>query len=257
MADGCRLVLIPGLGADERQWEPQRQALGEVFVPPWISPDHRETLPAYAHRLAATIPRERPIILGGSSFGGMLACEMAGPLHAEALILIGSCRSADAIRRDVRWLRPVVSHLPAWGVAAVTPLAPLVLYTFGGLTPRAAEALRGHVPRERPTFHALGNRGHLALAAQCNRRDARLPDPRPPRPDDQSRSSRPPTCCSPTAATSSICRTPNRSTTSSAVPSRPSGGRQHRSPPWPPVPSPWPLTSPRSNSSPPDRDTRR
>ena len=30
--------------------------------------------------------------------------------------------------------RPVLSHLPAWGVAAIKPVAPLVLYTFGGLT---------------------------------------------------------------------------------------------------------------------------
>jgi len=135
MTDRCQLVLIPGLGADGRQWEPQRRALADVFVPPWIPPDRKETLPSYAARLAATIPREKPIVLGGSSFGGMLACEMACLLRPKALVLIGSCRSADAIRQEVRWLRPILSHLPAWGIAAVKPLTPLVLYTFGGLTP--------------------------------------------------------------------------------------------------------------------------
>ncbi len=135
MDDRWQLVLIPGLGADERQWEPQRQAFPDLLVPPWIPPDRDDTLPSYAARLAATIPRERPIVLGGSSFGGMVACEMAGHLQPKALVLVGSCRRPEAIRRDVRWLRPILSHVPAWGVAAAKPLAPLVLFTFGGLTP--------------------------------------------------------------------------------------------------------------------------
>ena len=80
-------------------------------------------------------PGERPIVLGGSSFGGMVACEMAGHLQPKALVLVGSCRRPEAIRRDVRWLRPILSHVPAWGVAAAKPLAPLVLFTFGSLTP--------------------------------------------------------------------------------------------------------------------------
>ena len=65
----------------------------------------------------------------------MLACEMAGQLRPKALVLVGSCRRPEAIRRDVRWLRPILSHVPGWGVAAAKPLAPLVLFTFGGLTP--------------------------------------------------------------------------------------------------------------------------
>jgi pimeloyl-ACP methyl ester carboxylesterase len=189
--------LIPGLGADERQWEPQRRAFPGLLVPAWIPPARDDTLPSYAARLADAIPRARPILLGGSSFGGTLACEMAERLRPKALILIGSCRSTAAIRRDVRLLRPVLSHLPAWGVAAVKPLAPLVLYSFGGLTAeqkrlcaamfRASDrdwlrwAIRAilhwqpHPIPDLPVFHIHGRRDRMIRASRVAA-DEVLPD---------------------------------------------------------------------------------
>jgi pimeloyl-ACP methyl ester carboxylesterase len=102
--DPVQLVLLPGLGADRRQFEPQRQAFDNLVVPPWIPPLPREPLAGYAARLAKTITPAGPFILGGSSFGGMVAYEMARHLQPNAVVLIGSCRSARGIRRMFRLL---------------------------------------------------------------------------------------------------------------------------------------------------------
>ncbi|MFZ1934503.1 MAG: thioesterase domain-containing protein, partial [Thermoguttaceae bacterium] len=79
MNSTLQLILLPGLGADHRLLEPQRAAFPQLIVPPWIPPRKHESLPQYAERMAQTVapPHDVPLVLGGVSFGGMLAYEMA------------------------------------------------------------------------------------------------------------------------------------------------------------------------------------
>jgi pimeloyl-ACP methyl ester carboxylesterase len=116
-----QLILLPGLGADYRLLEPQRAAFPQLIVPPWIPPQSNESLPHYAKRMAETITpsRDAPLILGGVSFGGMLAYEMARYLKPDAVVLIASCRNRESLRpvyAPGRWL---LSLTPActWNVA--------------------------------------------------------------------------------------------------------------------------------------------
>ncbi len=133
MEDRVQLVLVPGAGADYRQWQPQRVAFPGLLVPAWITPLYEDTLPSYAARLAETIPREKPLVLGGSSFGGMLACEMAKHLQPNAVIVIGSCRSPKSLPHAVRLLRPVLCRIPCWGITLAKSLAPLGVQMFRDL----------------------------------------------------------------------------------------------------------------------------
>jgi pimeloyl-ACP methyl ester carboxylesterase len=96
-----RLILFPGLGADGRMYEPQRAAFPHLEVPRWLEPRRRETLADFARRTAEHVARDdgRPLYLGGSSFGGMVALEAARHLRPRAVFLIGSCRSP----RSVPW----------------------------------------------------------------------------------------------------------------------------------------------------------
>jgi pimeloyl-ACP methyl ester carboxylesterase len=129
------LILLPGLGGDQRQFEPQRAAFPDLLVPPWIVPKRRESLPAYAARLADTIPPVRPMVLGGSSFGGMVAYEMAGHLRPAAVVLIGSCRSPRALRPMLRRLRPLAPGIPVQVLALAQWMSPVGARMFSSLPP--------------------------------------------------------------------------------------------------------------------------
>ncbi len=139
MTPAVRLVLLPGLGADDRLLEPQRDEFPDLLVPPWIPPTKNESLAEYAGRMAATIPRatDVPMILGGVSFGGMLACEMVRHLTPRAVVLIASCRTPDGLR-------------PACRVGRVLlPLVPLHAWTIAKALANVVLKLRTGVPRER------------------------------------------------------------------------------------------------------------
>src|SRR5262245_55843221 len=91
--DNVPLILLSGMAADERLFEPQRVAFPDLRVPAWIDPLPGESLRGYAARLARRIDPGRPCLVGGASFGGMVALEMAPHLQADACVLIGSVRS--------------------------------------------------------------------------------------------------------------------------------------------------------------------
>lgn len=105
------LFLLPGIGGDERLFDAQR-AVRDIRTVIWIPPAHRrETMAQYAQRLAAQLPIDVPFDLGGSSFGGMVALELARCLAPRNVFLFGSCRSPQSIApslRALRWLAPVV-----------------------------------------------------------------------------------------------------------------------------------------------------
>lgn len=106
-----KLIFFPGLGADERLFAPQRTAFPELIVPPWIPPRKREGLADYAARLAETLPRDEPIVLGGVSLGGMIAYEVARHARPQATILIASCRTREGIPAPYRaggFLWPII-----------------------------------------------------------------------------------------------------------------------------------------------------
>ena len=120
MSSAFQLILLPGLGADHRLFEPQRRAFPQLIVPPWIPPRRKESLPGYAARMAKTVApsRNAPLLLGGVSFGGMLAYEMARHLKPEAVVLIASCRTRRGLRPIYRVGGKFLPLLPAaaWSV---------------------------------------------------------------------------------------------------------------------------------------------
>ncbi len=132
-----KLILLPGLGTDQRLFERQRPAFPDLWVPPWILPRDDEGLADYAARMAEIITARQtgPIILGGVSLGGMIAYEIARHVKPQAVVLIASCRTRQGIRgffRATGHLWPVVPS----GVFKVAKFLSLpALRMFGPLMP--------------------------------------------------------------------------------------------------------------------------
>ncbi len=114
MSEGVPILLLPGMAADERLFESQRAQFGNLRVPAWIDPLPNESLRAYAIRLAQAVNPGCPCIVGGASFGGIVALEMAAHLQAVACVLIGSVRSSAELPWRWRVLRPFASLGPDW-----------------------------------------------------------------------------------------------------------------------------------------------
>jgi len=141
MTSAFQLILLPGLGADARLFEPQRKAFPQLIVPPWIPFRKDESLPAYAARMAETIKpsRDLPLILGGVSLGGMVAYEIARHLRPDAVVQIASCRMRRSIRAGALIAGELIPWIPwvplrLWSVAKV--LASPVLRIASGFGAR-------------------------------------------------------------------------------------------------------------------------
>lgn len=112
------LIFLPGLGADTRLFDPQRTDFPDLISPPWLDPERSESLAKYAARMAerirSSLPAEnRPLVLGGVSFGGMLAAEMAPLLKPDAVVLIGSALHPREIAFSLKMMTIASRWMPA------------------------------------------------------------------------------------------------------------------------------------------------
>lgn len=124
MNEGVPIILFSGMAADERLFESQSAIFANLRVQPWQSPLPDESLRAYAARLSLLANPGRPCIVGGASFGGVVALEVAQFLPAVACVLIGSVRSPLGLPWRWRLLQPI-----AWfGPSVVQFLAVMITW---------------------------------------------------------------------------------------------------------------------------------
>ena len=120
------VVLLPGLGADGRLFGAQKRAFPGLRVLERMEPEGRESLAAYAARLAERFEEpEGPYILGGSSMGGMVALEMARLLRPSAVVLIGSALSGGEVWGWLRAVERAARPLPGGAIEVGRWLTPL------------------------------------------------------------------------------------------------------------------------------------
>jgi pimeloyl-ACP methyl ester carboxylesterase len=99
------------MGVDGRLFGPQRAAGLEFESPALPVPEPGEDLARYARRIRDQLRLDGPCVLGGVSFGGMVACELAQITQAERVLLIASCTSRRAIPRfywPMEWISRII-----------------------------------------------------------------------------------------------------------------------------------------------------
>ena len=89
------LLLWPGLAADERLFAPLVERCSNLRTPAFIEPEPREDLRTYARRyaehLGPSLPEDGRYAVGGFSFGGQLAQELATVLDPKPLGVVLIC----------------------------------------------------------------------------------------------------------------------------------------------------------------------
>ncbi len=136
--------MLPGLGADARLFELQRAVLPKLDVPPWLPHDEHETLADYGRRMAGTVDPAEPFYLGGVSFGGMVAQEMARHLRPRALLLIASGRRGEQIAQHLKYFVRFADLFPERVFEAGLGISQVFASKFGTLLP-GQEALLGEM----------------------------------------------------------------------------------------------------------------
>lgn len=110
------LILFSGMGADARLFKLQAPHFPQLIVPDWLPPEPKETLPEYGKRMAGQWDLDEPCFVGGASFGGLVALEVARHLPARGCFLISSIRSRRELPWRYRWLTPFASSIPGMSV---------------------------------------------------------------------------------------------------------------------------------------------
>jgi hypothetical protein len=105
-----RIYLIPGLGVDQRLFMNLDLPGHEVQYLHWIAPEKNESLQQYALRLAKQIDASQPFALGGVSYGGMCAVEIAKVLKPQKLILISSAKGYGELPWTIKLWRYFPLH---------------------------------------------------------------------------------------------------------------------------------------------------
>ncbi|QDV44544.1 Alpha/beta hydrolase family protein [Stieleria neptunia] len=124
------LVLLSGLAADARIFAPQKISFPQMHCPGWLEPERSETINDYAGRLAETLDND-PCIIGGASFGGIVALHLAEHVDARAVILIGSIRAPSQLPMFARCARPLGFLIPFIPVRLLQVLTRPIATPFG------------------------------------------------------------------------------------------------------------------------------
>lgn len=146
------LFVLSGIGGDERLFDAQR-AVRDIRPIRWVLPaDPREPLTEYAARLAHQLSIREPFDVGGSSFGGMIALELARHLSPRHVFLFGSCRSSDSVAPLLHALRSFAAISPDRLLHPPRMLRPLVARWFGATSPAHVDLFAQMLAATPPAF---------------------------------------------------------------------------------------------------------
>lgn len=151
--DSPTLVLFSGLAADATVFTPQKVAFPQLVVPDWPVPSNEETMASYCERIANELRLHAPCVIGGASFGGIIAQEVSKHLEPQAVVLIGSIRSPSELPIYARFCRPLRFLVPLIPVQLLQLIiAPAASKLAGRITPHLCGLARQFRNSDRRVF---------------------------------------------------------------------------------------------------------
>jgi pimeloyl-ACP methyl ester carboxylesterase len=146
-----KAYFISGLGADERLFKKQLEAGLPIIPIPWKIPFKDESIESYAQRIAKEIPEGESVILGGVSFGGIVAVEMSKYVQVEKLILISSIKSY----KELPWTIKIWKYMPVYKLTTAWIIQKLGLtarFIFGNMDKQEKELFSDMFMHTTPAF---------------------------------------------------------------------------------------------------------
>lgn len=107
-----RLILFPGLAADERMYSQLTELPVTLVTPRLLIPEKGEAMVSYARRHAEWLNIGNNDIVGGCSFGSMVASEICRQRTTVALVLLSGALSSDTLVSSSHQLRNFSHYLP-------------------------------------------------------------------------------------------------------------------------------------------------
>ncbi|MEM7645537.1 MAG: alpha/beta hydrolase [Pseudomonadota bacterium] len=107
-----RLFMLPGLGANWRLFQYQLSDLEAIQVPEWLEPEAEESLQDYSRRWVKELNPQPGDAVGGMSFGGQVALEMAQCFPFRCVLLIAANRRSAEISSTFRFQTRLLQGLP-------------------------------------------------------------------------------------------------------------------------------------------------
>ncbi|MEM6763343.1 MAG: alpha/beta hydrolase [Bacteroidota bacterium] len=103
------IYTISGMGMNEQLFRRLKLPYPVIHLP-WMEPLKGETLRAYSERLGKDVPTDKPVILIGLSFGGVVALEMAEWLNPEKVVLISTIK----VRKERPLFFRIMEYIPLY-----------------------------------------------------------------------------------------------------------------------------------------------
>jgi pimeloyl-ACP methyl ester carboxylesterase len=135
-----RIVLFSGMGGDRRMLGPIRAPGFDLITPDHLEPEAGEDLAAFAARTAERHSLGADDVVGGVSFGGMLASQISAQRRIAGAVLLASCHQPRRLPAGYRAVERFSRAIPD-ALLGVRSWPPFVRARFAPIDPRNAEIM--------------------------------------------------------------------------------------------------------------------
>lgn len=116
--------VLPGMGATSAMYAREWQAFEGFLFLDWPSGFAGESIEDLARLLVSNHLIARDDLVIGSSFGGMVACEIANQRDMPGVVLIGSATHKEEVSKILSLLNPIIDLAPVGFVQRAAALVP-------------------------------------------------------------------------------------------------------------------------------------